>query len=67
MDELPEQMFHQVQDADRCYLVARHLNQVVADLGLLRVQVPALNEDLLLLTDGVLEQLHPLNDVAVGD
>ena len=67
MDELPEQMLHQVQDTDRCYLVARHLNQVVADLGLLGVQVPALNEDLLLLTDGVLEQLHPLNDVAVGD
>ena len=65
VDELPEQVLHQVQHAQRRDLLGRHLDQVVADLGLLRVQVPPLYEDLLLLGDGILQQLHPGDDVAV--
>jgi hypothetical protein len=34
--------------------LAGHLDQVVADFRLLRVKVATLNEDLLLLTNGIL-------------
>ena len=65
MNELPEQMLHEMQHAYGCDLLGRHLNQIVADLGLLRVQIPTLYEYFLLLSDCILEKFHPRYYVAM--
>ena len=65
MDELAEEMLHQVEDTDRGDFVTWHLNEVVTNFGLRGVEISSLYEDLLLLCYGILEQLHPRNDVAM--
>lgn len=65
VDELAEEMLHQVEDTDRGDFVTWHLNEVVTNFGLRGVEISSLYEDLLLLCYGILEQLHPRNDVAM--
>ena len=66
VDELAEEMLHQMEDTDRGDFVAWHLNEVVTNFGLGGVEITSLNEDLLLLCYGILKELHPRNDVAMG-
>jgi hypothetical protein len=54
-----------MQYTNRGYFITWHLNQIVANLRLLRVQVTSLYKDLLLLSDSILKQLHPRYDVAM--
>jgi hypothetical protein len=65
MDELAEEMLHQVEDADRGDFVTWHLDEVVTNFGLGGVEISSLYEDLLLLCYGILQELHPRNDVAM--
>ena len=58
-------MLHQVEDADRGDFVTWHLDEVVTNFGLGGVEISSLYEDLLLLCYGILQELHPRNDVAM--
>ena len=55
VDELTEEMLHQVEDADRGDFVTWHLDEVVTNFGLGGVEISSLYEDLLLLCYGILE------------
>ena len=55
VDELAEEMLHQVEDADRGDFVTWHLDEVVTNFGLGGVEISSLYEDLLLLCNGILE------------
>lgn len=65
MDELSEEMLHQVQHTNRSYLVGGHLDEVVTNFGLLGIQVTSLDENLLLLSDRVFKKLHPRDNVTM--
>jgi hypothetical protein len=65
VDELAEEMLHQMEDTDRGDFVTWHLYEVVTNFGLGGVEIASLNEDLLLLCYSILKELHPRNDVAV--
>ena len=64
VEEFSEQVAHHVNDAEGGELVTWHRHHVEADL--VRVQATLLHEDALLLCDGRLQHLGPVEDVAVG-
>ena len=54
VDELAEEMLHQMEDTDRGNFVTWHLNKVVTNFGLGGVEISSLDEDLLLFCYGIL-------------
>lgn len=61
--KLFEQVLDEVHDAQGTDLFRRQLNQQETKLVLERIHVTTLHKDLLLLSNGKLNSLHPPNDV----
>ena len=66
IEELLQKMLHQVHDAQSCHLVTGHLYQQEAQLVLLWIQAASLHDDPLLLCDGGLNRLYPVDHVSVA-
>lgn len=60
-----KEMLHEVHDANCRYLVTGHLDKVEAKFVLFWVDIASLDKDFLLLGNGRLQDLHPVDDVPV--